>query len=328
MVPRGLAIASWWLVSLVALATVVYLLTKVLTKRYPRLDPKITAALLLPFCTLVGPVREDLTFGQVNLVLMALVCLDCLVVSPRWPRGLLVGLAAAIKVLPAVFLLFFLLRKDFRAVFVAIGTFVVMTLLGLLLAPRHSVDYWTGVLFDTSRTTDLVGGLWWAPNQSLHGLLGRFHWLAIPQVVVYALSAVVIVAAVIAMRKAFRLPEHGVLVALLVNAMIALLISPISWTYHWVWVLPAVGVLAAEAVRRKDVLPAAMAAFVGAVFLIAAPWSMVSYDGGELRWGAFQYLAGGAYPLIALAALAWLACTRVRVVEPEPVVEQRLVRTD
>ncbi|WP_143466856.1 glycosyltransferase 87 family protein [Lentzea kentuckyensis] len=323
--PRGLAIGAWWLVSLLALVTVVYVVVKAIAKRWPDLDVKLTAAAVLPFATLLGPVREDLTFGQVNLVLMALVCLDCLVDSPRWPRGLLVGIAAAIKVLPAVFVLFFLLRKDVRAALVAAGTAIVLTGLGLLLAPGNSIAYWTGVGFDTSRTTDLVGGLWWAPNQSLHGLLGRFHWLPIHTAVVYAVSAVVVVVAVLAMRKALRRAEHGLLIALSLNALIALLVSPIAWTYHWVWVLPALLVLVSEAIARRDVVLGGAAGLVAGVFFIAVPWLMVSYTGGELKFTVFQFLAVGAYPLLGLAALGWLAVTRSGA-GTSPEQRERLVR--
>jgi uncharacterized membrane protein len=60
-------------------------------------------------------VRSTLAYRQVNIVLMALVTLDCLTAEPRWPRGALTGLAAAIKLTPAAFVLFFLLRRDYRA---------------------------------------------------------------------------------------------------------------------------------------------------------------------------------------------------------------------
>jgi alpha-1,2-mannosyltransferase len=322
--PRGLAIGAWWIVSLVALVTVVFVVVKTIAKRWPSLDVKLTAAAVLPFAILLGPVREDLTFGQVNLVLMALVCLDCLVDSPKWPRGLLVGIAAAIKVLPAVFVLFFLLRKDVRAAMVAAGTAVVLTGLGLLLAPGNSVAYWTGVGFDTSRTTDLVGGLWWAPNQSLHGLLGRFHWVPIHVLVVYAISAVVVVLAVVAMRKALQRADHGALIALSVNALIPLLVSPIAWTYHWVWVLPALLVLVSAAIAGRDVVLGGAAALVAGVFFTAVPWLMVSYTGGELQFTFVQFLAVGAYPLLGLVALGWLVLSRARTgTSPD---RQRLVR--
>ena len=61
------------------------------------------------------PVRSTIGFGQVNLILMGLVALDCLLPKTRWPRGLLLGLAIAIKLTPAVFVLFFLVIAATRA---------------------------------------------------------------------------------------------------------------------------------------------------------------------------------------------------------------------
>jgi alpha-1,2-mannosyltransferase len=70
-------------------------------------------AVALPVSLLLEPVWETLQFGQLNLRLMALIALDGLVERPRWPRGMLVGIAAAIELTPAAFVLFFLLRKDY-----------------------------------------------------------------------------------------------------------------------------------------------------------------------------------------------------------------------
>jgi Glycosyltransferase family 87 len=62
-----------------------------------------TAGWLLPAALLLEPVRSTLAYGQVNVLLMALVALDCLTAEPRWPRGALTGLAAAVKLTPALF---------------------------------------------------------------------------------------------------------------------------------------------------------------------------------------------------------------------------------
>src|SRR5215469_10202660 len=69
----------------------------------------------LPGALLLEPIRSTLTYGQINALLMALVSFDCLTRAPRWPRGIGVGIAAALKLTPGVFLLFFLLRRDPRS---------------------------------------------------------------------------------------------------------------------------------------------------------------------------------------------------------------------
>jgi alpha-1,2-mannosyltransferase len=111
-------------------------------------------AWLLPPALFLEPVRNTLLYGQVNVVLMALVTLDCLPGTTRWPRGALVGLAAAVKLTPAAFVLFFLVRRDYRAAGVAALSFVAATSAGFALAWPDSVQYWTRVVFQTGRIGD------------------------------------------------------------------------------------------------------------------------------------------------------------------------------
>ena len=90
-------------------------------------------------CIYVGLQRcpgSTLTYDQINALLMALVAFDCLRRAPRWPRGILVGIAAAVKLTPAVFLLFFLLRRDLRSAARAGLSFAACTGAGFALAPR------------------------------------------------------------------------------------------------------------------------------------------------------------------------------------------------
>ncbi|MGP4024109.1 glycosyltransferase 87 family protein [Actinomadura sp. 3N407] len=306
LLPRGLGIALWFAVSLAALACVVHLFARVIAPRFSGLNAWHLTLAVLPVLTLLGPVRDELTFGQMNIVLMAMVAADCLTPRPRWPRGLLLGLAISIKVLPGVFLLFFLLRKDTRALLVSAAGFAIGTAAGFAVAFDDSLDYWTKHLFDSDRVTDLVGW-WWSPNQSLVGLTERFHWAPVPGALVVMLYAAVLAMTVLAMRNMFRMPGYGAAAALVVNAMPALLWAPTSWTYHWVWVVPGLMILAALAVERRDLMLGTVTAFVAAVFYIGPPWLMQFYDGSERHWSVVEFVAGDAYPLIALAMLGALA---------------------
>ena len=110
-----------------------------------------TVGWLLPAALFLEPVRNTLNYGQVNVALMALVALDCLTAAPRWRRGVLVGVAAAVKLTPAAFVLFFLLRRDWRAARAAAGSFAVSTGAGFLFGWRDSVAYWTSVVFQAGR---------------------------------------------------------------------------------------------------------------------------------------------------------------------------------
>src|SRR5262249_19523042 len=118
---------------------------------------------------LLEPIRECVTFGQINMLLMGAITADCLLRRTPSPRGALIGLAAAVKLTRAAFVLFFLARRQWRPVLVAAASFVAAGLLGLVLAPRDTRAYWFGALLDPAR----IGGLAFTSNQSLRGLLHR-----------------------------------------------------------------------------------------------------------------------------------------------------------
>lgn len=260
---------------------------------------------LLPGVLLLEPVRSTLAYGQINIVLMALVTVDCLAAAPRWPRGVLTGLAAAVKLTPAAFVLFFLLRRDYRAAATAGISFAAATAVGFVLAGPDSVHYWTSAVFQTSR----IGNQATAANQSIqavlaraglgpHTLPGMAGWLA--------LSALVVVAACRGMRHAFAASQECW--ALSLNALAALLISPISWSHHWVWCAPALLTLAD--LGRRHCHRLAMAAFAcGFVLFAAAPqWWLGKFAGPELRWAAWQQALGSSYVLFAALVLILSAC--------------------
>jgi alpha-1,2-mannosyltransferase len=255
----------------------------------------------LPVALLLEPVRSTLTYGQVNALLMALVTFDCLTEAPRWPRGILVGIAAALKLTPGVFLLFFLLRRDLRSAGRAGLSFVACTAAGFALAPHDSLRYWTTIAYQPAR----IGGISYAPNQSVFGVLARLGlshlactwlWLAI--------CLLVVALTVSGMRTAIQ--AGHVTHALLLNAAAGLLISPISWSHHWVWAAPAllVYVSATNPNRRRSLTLAVLALLT---FVIAPHWLLPSGNGRELHWSWWQEIVGDSYALIGLAALAQAA---------------------
>lgn len=129
----------------------------------------VVALAVVAAWALFEPVRPTMGFGQINLILLGLVAVDCLLPRPAWPRGLLIGLASAIKLTPLVFVLFLLVNRQYRATVVAGGSFIGFGLLGFVLAPRDSVQYWFGVLF----ASDKGVGTAYAFNQSLNAVLHR-----------------------------------------------------------------------------------------------------------------------------------------------------------
>jgi len=231
---------------------------------------------------LLEPLRGGLDLGQINMVLIGLVAADCLLPRTPWPRGLLVGIAAAIKLTPAIFVLFFLCRGKWRPALTAVTTFATCGLIGWVLAPGQSRQFWFDAMLDPQR----VGGLAYSANQSLRGLLFR---LGAPEPVWLVLCL-----AVLGLTVAL-LPRLGDdLTALLAVAAAGLLISPVSWSHHWVWIAPALLLLRGR-VRIAVV----------AVFAVGPHWLLPTAGDRELAWTWWQHLAGNTYVWLALAFLAW-----------------------
>jgi alpha-1,2-mannosyltransferase len=275
----------------------------------------VLTAAAVAIAPLLEPVRESVSFGQINLLLLGVITADCLLPRTPWPRGLLIGLAAAIKLTPAAFVLFFIARRQWRPVLVAAATFVVVGVAGWLLAPSDTREYWLGALLDPSR----IGGLEFASNQSLRGMLHRLGlppgleslgWLGLSSAI-----GVLALIGVAALRR--RGDEPG---ALLVTAAAALLVSPVSWSHHWVWAAPGLLWLGALAWRRRSAPLAGLAAFVAAVFVAAPHWHLPSREGRELSWAWWQHLVGNTYFWCALAAVmvAAAAATSVPSLRGQP----------
>nr|WP_326416282.1 glycosyltransferase 87 family protein [Amycolatopsis sp. H20-H5] len=265
-----------------------------------------TLAFFLVFLGL-EPVWRTIFLGQINLLLMALVMLDMLVIISRGSRwgGVLVGIASAVKLLPLVFLghLFITGRRK-EAIR---GLIVFLGLQGLMFAitPHDTYRYWTYTLFNTGR----IGPVHWAGNQSLAGLMNRVTDLA-PWAsnAAMAIGAVLLVPAIWLVLKFHRKGQN--LAALLVTAFWILLVSPISWTHHWVWVVP-LGVLLVS--RLPQTTPATawkrwLGTFV--VFFVFISCVLLILPNGrdvELHWKVWQNILGSAYILMPLVLAVTLA---------------------
>ncbi|TCO63007.1 glycosyltransferase 87 family protein [Actinocrispum wychmicini] len=241
---------------------------------------------LLPLALLIEPIRSTLDYGQINVILMAMVAADCLVRKPHWPRGVLVGLAAAIKLTPAAFILFFLLRRDFRASVTTVLSFLAATAVGFLLTWNTSIKFWTFAVFHTNEKV----GTDYLANQSIHGVLAR---LGLGTGVWLALAVAVLTCTVMAMRRVEPT------LAFSLNAVAMLLLSPISWSHHWVWCVPLLLALAGNGYR--------VLAATGAVVFVLAPhwWFPVQ------PWTGWQNLIGDAFFLYAVAVVGLVAYKEV-----------------
>jgi alpha-1,2-mannosyltransferase len=287
--------ASWvalFLLSLASLAVTLYVVARRVWPAGERAGALAVAALALPFALLLEPVWETFRFGQVNLVLMALVAVDCLVERPRWPRGMLVGIAAAIKLTPAAFVLFFLLRRDLRAAVVAVATAAVATGIGFLVDAPASARYWLD-----GPAAGVSGSVFYT-NQTLQAVLSR---AGAAELTVTAVWALLTVALLLLIAPVVR--RDGPVSALVAVAAFALLVSPTSWSHHWVWAAPALLLAVAMAVRLRSAGWAVTAAVLMLACYVAPFQFLPRTDGAELAWSSGQQVLGSTYVIVAIALL-------------------------
>ncbi|MEU3625499.1 hypothetical protein BS329_22655 [Amycolatopsis coloradensis] len=312
LVPTQVAWGLLTAVSLLALALCVRIAIGALPKpstdgpRWWASPARSTIAFFLVFLGL-EPVWRTIFLGQINLILMALVMLDILVIGARGSRwgGVLVGVAAAVKLTPIVFLGHLFITGRRMDAIRGLVTFVVMQGLMFLIIPHDAARYWTYTLPDTGR----IGPVHWAGNQSLNALMNRFTELA-----PWASKAAMGIGALLAIPAIWlvlRFHRKGqALAAMLVTAFWILLISPISWTHHWVWVAPLVVLLVS---RLPKTTPAtAWKRWLGtfAVFFVFISCVLLILPNGrnvELHWKVWENILGSAYilmPLVLALALA------------------------
>lgn len=227
-----------------------------------------TVGLATPLAVAIEPARETLGYGQVNLLLFALIMADLIglrwrsrrgthiapsdgpllrfVYSGAW-AGVGIGLATAVKLTPALFIAYLMITRQWRAATTAIGTVIAVTLGSFAVVGTESRAYFGGVLWQTER----VGAADMTPNQSLAGLLARLYdSIETPGLLWLAFS--VLMLAVGLSRAVNARADGDELTAFTLVGLTANVISPISWTHHLVWVIPAIIVLADAAVRRRD----------------------------------------------------------------------------
>ncbi|WP_025618058.1 glycosyltransferase 87 family protein [Salinispora cortesiana] len=265
--PVGLAGLVNAVASVAALAVVLAALLRPIADRlnYPLW---YAVALATVLAAALEPSRETLGYGQVNLLLFALVMADLIglrwrsrrsthvaptdgpllrfVYSGAW-AGVGIGLATAVKLTPALFIAYLVLTRQWRAATTAVGTVLAVTIGSFAVVGPESRAYFGGVLWQTER----VGAADMTPNQSLAGLLARLHDSIETPGLLWFTFAILVLALGLS-RAANARADGDELTAFTLVGLTTSVISPISWTHHLVWVIPAIIVLADAAVRRRD----------------------------------------------------------------------------
>jgi alpha-1,2-mannosyltransferase len=244
LVPFAVAKAAWTVVMVcLPLAVAVWVCFRPLLTRAGELRPACFAV-VLACCALLYPVAREFSFGQVDIFLVALCLLDLRSDRPRWPRGLLIGVATAIKLEPGVFIVYLLITRRRREAAVAAASFAACTMVAWLVSPRDSVSYWTGAIFDTKR----IGVSGSAGNQSLRGMILRafepYRTMLAPTLVWLAVAMVVAVLGFAAARACWARGDE--MAGIAITGLLAATLSPIAWIQHYCWIVATLGVLVGD----------------------------------------------------------------------------------
>jgi alpha-1,2-mannosyltransferase len=263
------------------------------------------------------PIRTTLGYGQVNTLLMALVIADLLPSAPgkrrRIPQGVLIGLAAAIKLTPALFVVFAFLIGRRRAALTAMLSFGAFTGLGAILLWDETVAFFGGLAGGDTRTASPL----YAGNQSVLGVFFRLGDSSTTTTLIgLGISAIVALLGTLVAAHWWRLGHRvfGVAIAGLTTC----LVSPLSWTHHYVWILP----LAVAVVRPG--LPR-WVRYVGGFWVVwvsaCVPLAVLPYGRAvERRYDALDQLVANLGPIVGvvlIAGLAWHLVISTRQVAPD-----------
>jgi alpha-1,2-mannosyltransferase len=184
---------------------------------------------------LSAPVSSDLKYGQVSLFLAGLIAVDLLALRRTPGFGALIGVAAAIKLTPLIFIPMLWLAGRRTAAMTAAAAFAGCAAIGAVVLPGDSWRFWTGEMVQVSR----LGHITSAGNQSLHGALLRFG--VDPNVRMVLVAVVGGAIAAVALWRAGRLARDGEwLAAMIVTGAASVVLSPVSWTHHQIWLVLAV----------------------------------------------------------------------------------------
>jgi alpha-1,2-mannosyltransferase len=305
----GLVESVWWAISAACLVGAAGLM---MSSAFAMPARRVWAlsALLGGVATLaLEPVRSNFDYGQINVVLMVAVVADLTTVRGRW-RGVLVGLAAAVKLTPLLYLVAFAVDREWRSLLRGVATFAGVTAVSWAVLPGGSDRYWFHEFFDAKRT----GPLQIVSNQSWNGMVHRAPFDGShPGTAVWILLSLATLACGIVLTR-WLVTGGRAGEGVMVLALTEVLVSPVSWTHHWSWLALAPIVAASVARVHRSV---AVALVVLVALAVIAPYLWVT--GGILGDVASDTLVLAAAGVLTL----WLVveARRRRSTGPEPVIE-------
>jgi DNA-binding PadR family transcriptional regulator len=226
------------------------------------------------------------------------------------PQGVATGLAAAVKLTPLVFVPYLLLTRRGKAAWRCLGTFAAAEAAAFAISPAASAVYWTRDLFDYQRVGGSLGlhGLFAPADQSLLAALARISHGTVSPGLQWTLAGVLgILGVALAAYVHFRWsPFLGVALC----ATSGLLVSPVTWTHHMIWVLPVAVWLGAAPDRPNWGRWAA--AFTTVLFWVSPIWWVAGAGSGPLHENGWQLIAGNSFFLWTVLLFAACAAAVLR----------------
>jgi alpha-1,2-mannosyltransferase len=245
-------------------------------------------------------VASNIAFGQVNVLLMTLVLVDLLAV-PQRARGVLTGIAAMIKLIPLVFVVYILWSRQRRTLTSFLLTCLVCAALPFVVIPGIARDYMGQGLLQS----DQPGRTYPVPftNQSLHAVAMRTLGPApLPVEALWIVLSAVVVGLLLLALTGLRRSDAAL--AICYVALAGLLISPVSWSHHWVWMVPLSTAVLCH-YRRFPLLVAGVGLTL--VVMVGEPWFLqrgadLSPDAPwrDVIW-AHGFIVGGLLVLLIAA---------------------------
>jgi alpha-1,2-mannosyltransferase len=263
---------------------------------------------------LLTPVDYEFSFGQVNMLLMALVLLDLLKGDGKRWQGVFVGIAAGIKLVPLIYLVYLACTGRIRAALTGFAAFLATIAVGFAIIPANSSRFWFGSAMSMNRP-----GIPQSPlNQNLRGIFARLFgtdepvnpvWLGVAAIV----GVLGLAAAIALYRKGFTARS------VVVTGLTALLVSPVSWIPHWVWAVPLLILLGALAWRHRSWWWLALAVVTALVFGLRLVFWLLPVDAfyivsipANLQMSGWHQFVSASYAILTVVVLVILALPALR----------------
>jgi DNA-binding PadR family transcriptional regulator len=301
----------WALLNEAALLALLAVVLKAVRPELTKESRRRWALALAAPALFLDPVLLAVRHGQVDILITVLVLWDLVGtrrLGPKTvPQGIATGLAAAIKLTPLIFVPYLLLTRRWKATWRCLGAFAVAEAVAFVISPEASMTYWTRDLFDYKRVGGALGlqGLIAPTNQSLLATLDRLNHGAVPSGLLWAATGILgVLGVALAAHVHFRRsPFLGVALC----ATTGLLISPVTWTHHMIWVLPVTVWLGAAPDRPRW---GRWAAAGTAVLFWGSPiWWVADAGSGPWHENGWQLIAGNSFFLWMLLLLAAAGAT-------------------